>query len=346
MKTLYDISWQVSEKKYRADPALSYSTLAKFEREGFDNLSHLFDHISTPSLTLGSVVDTLITGSPEEFDSLFYVVNLPSIGDKEQQIAQTLFTLAKDGEYLPFGDIPDDVILKVADSIGYYANWKDTTRVKVLKERCTQYYNTLALAGNRTVISADTYDGAVNMVNALKNSVATSGYFTDNQPDSPVQRYYQLKFKATLEGVDYRCMADLIMVDYDDKKIYPIDLKTSGHSEWQFQDSFTQWSYFIQAKLYWKIIRNNLDKDDYFKDFTLENYRFIVVNKITLTPLVWEFPYTKHVGSLYDDRGREYRDPLVIGKELRHYLDDRPIVPEGIDEYGVNEITILKPKDN
>ena len=27
MKSLYDISWQVSEKEYRADPALSYSTL-------------------------------------------------------------------------------------------------------------------------------------------------------------------------------------------------------------------------------------------------------------------------------------------------------------------------------
>ena len=29
MKSLYDISWQVTEPEYRADPALSYSTLLK-----------------------------------------------------------------------------------------------------------------------------------------------------------------------------------------------------------------------------------------------------------------------------------------------------------------------------
>ena len=40
-KELKDISWQVDESTYRADPALSYSTLAKFEREGFNKLDHL-----------------------------------------------------------------------------------------------------------------------------------------------------------------------------------------------------------------------------------------------------------------------------------------------------------------
>ena len=31
MKKLYDISWQVDEPAYRADEALSYSTLAGFD---------------------------------------------------------------------------------------------------------------------------------------------------------------------------------------------------------------------------------------------------------------------------------------------------------------------------
>ena len=48
-KSLKDLSWQVSEEEYRADPALSYSTLAKYEREGFNNLDRLFDKIDTPS---------------------------------------------------------------------------------------------------------------------------------------------------------------------------------------------------------------------------------------------------------------------------------------------------------
>ena len=64
--------------------------------------------------------------------------------------------------------------------------------------------------------------------------------------------------------------------------------------------------------LYWRIIKANLMQDSYFKDFTLENYRFIVVNKESLTPLVWEFPLTNMVGTLVDKEGKEYRDPFEI----------------------------------
>jgi hypothetical protein len=101
----------------------------------------------------------------------------------------------------------------------------------------------------------------------------------------------------------------------------------------------------IQARLYWRIIRANLLKDDYFKDFRFEDYRFIVVNKNTLTPLVWEFPLTKTVGTLVDEKGNEYRDPFEIGKELQGYLNLRPQVPNGINIAGDNIIKCLKVKE-
>ena len=134
----------------------------------------------------------------------------------------------------------------------------------------------------------------------------------------------------------------LIIVDYEDKTIIPVDLKTSSSKEWDFQHSFEKWMYPIQARLYWLIIKTNLINDDYFKDFTLKNYRFIVVNRDSLKPLVWEFPLTKTKGTLVDEEGKEYRDPLEIGKELRGYLDLKPLVPNGIDIDGVNTITCLK----
>lgn len=48
MKSLKEISWDVDEATYRADPALSYSTIARYEREGFNNLDKLFDKLDTP----------------------------------------------------------------------------------------------------------------------------------------------------------------------------------------------------------------------------------------------------------------------------------------------------------
>ena len=161
-----------------------------------------------------------------------------------------------------------------------------------------------------------------------------------NSLDTSFERYYQLKFKATLDGVDYRCMADLILVDHSNKRIYPIDLKTSGHPEWNFFDSFKQWRYDLQARLYWRIIRDNLDRDEVYKDYILENYRFVVINKRTITPLVWVFDDTQKQGTLvYGENGQiEFQDPQDLGKELSFYLSSRPTVPNGISKTGDNNI--------
>lgn len=342
-KQLSDISWQVSEKQYRADPALSYSTIAKYDREGFNNLDKLFEHISTPSLTLGSCVDTLITGSQEEFNNLFYVADIPSIGDKEKQVADVLYSKYHD-VYSSLPEIPNEDVLAIADEMSFQKNWRDDTRVKVIKERCSIYYSIKATAEGKQIVDMKTYYKVQQMVKALKDSPATHAYFAEDDPMSSIRRYYQLKFKAKLKGVNYRSMADLIIVDYENKKIIPCDLKTSSHKEWDFQESFCQWNYMIQARLYWIVIKANLMADDYFKDFTLENYKFIVVNKDSLKPLVWEFPLTKIGGTLVDDNGKEYRDPLEIGAELRSYLDLRPAVPKDINLNGINTISCLKVK--
>lgn len=338
-KTLDQISWNVTESQYRADPALSYSTLARYEREGFDKLDSLFDQISTPSLTQGSMVDALITGGEEEFNDRFYVADFPSLGDKEQQIADLLFSSHHE-TCAGFSAIPKADIIAAANQVVYYKNYTDPVRVKKLTEACSQYYNLKYLAGDKEIVSANTYAKVIAMVNALKESASTARYFMPDEPFSNVKRYYQLKFKATLEDVDYRCMADLIVCNYDTKDIFLIDLKTSGKSEWNFPRSFIEWMYAQQGRLYYRIIEDNLKRDDYFKDFKIHNYRFIVVNKEKLTPLVWEYTDTKKYGELVYGKNQQIvvRDPFVIGKELRYYLDNRSRVPIGIDEEGVNDI--------
>lgn len=340
-KELKDISWLVDEPTYRLDPALSYSTLSRYEREGFDKLDHLFDSISTPSLLSGSVLDVMMTGGEDEFHRLFQVLDV-NITDSGKDVCNQLVSLSL--PYESFEEIPELIVSNAAKEVGFWKDNKwDSRRYKeVLKTgNIAEYYNALTNT-DKTIISTETFNEALAMVKALREAPATSGYFADNDELSPIKRYYQLKFKAVLEGVGYRCMADLIVVDYEKKVVYPIDLKTSGHSEWNFEDSFKQWNYMIQSRLYWRIIRANMNKDPYFKDFELKDYRFIVVNKKTLTPLVWEFPLTKSVGTLVDNEGNEFRDPFDIGKELRNYLDCKPPVPKGINKDGINVIKCLK----
>lgn len=340
MKSLRDISWQVSEKGYRADPALSYSTLARYEREGFNNLDKLFDRIETPSLTFGSAVDSIITGGQEEFDERFIVAEFPSMPDSIVKIIKSLYKQYA-GTYRSLLNIPDSSIIRETEDQNYQMNWKPETRAKVIKEKGTDYYNLLFVAGDRCIIDTQTYQDVVNAVRVLKESSSTKLYFADDNPFEPdIERLYQLKFKGEFDGITYRNMADLIIVNHKEKWVKPVDLKTSSHTEWDFYKSFVDWRYDIQARLYWAIIRQNMDKDEYFKDFKLLDYDFIVVNKRTLTPLVWNCPFTQAQGTLRfgNNSQIEMRSPFEIGKELNSYLTSRPKVPMGINETGTNNL--------
>lgn len=340
MKKLSEISWNVTEEEYRADPALSYSTLARYEREGFNNLDKLFDKIESPSLTFGSAVDALITGGQEEFDSKFAVFDIPSIPDSIVKIVKRLSNDYKD-IYSCLDDIPVEDIIQITQEVNYQLNWKPETRAKVIKEKGSEYYKLLNTVDNKIILDKETCQDVYNAVNALKESEATKFYFAPNNPFEPnIERFYQLKFKANFDGITYRCMADCLLTDYKNKIIIPIDLKTSGHAEWDFYKSFVDWNYQCQARLYWRIIRQNLDKDNYFKDFKLLDYRFIVVNKKTLTPLVWVFPDTKTVGTYTTGKNNQIvmRDPLEIGTELNRYLTEKRDVPVGIYKNTYNNL--------
>lgn len=340
MKSLRDISWQVSEEEYRADPALSYSTLARYEREGFNNLDKLFDRIETPSLTFGSAVDSIITGGQKEFDERFMVAEFPSIPDSIVKIIKSLYKQYA-GTYRSLLNIPDNSIIRETEDQNYQMNWKPETRAKVIREKGTDYYNLLFVAGDRCIIDTQTYQDVCNAVKALKESKSTQLYFADDNPFEPdIERLYQLKFKGEFGGITYRNMADLIIVNHKEKWVKPVDLKTSSHTEWDFYKSFVDWRYDIQARLYWAIIRQNMDKDEYFKDFKLLDYDFIVVNRRTLVPLVWTCPFTQAAGKLkFGKNGQiEMRSPFVIGEELNSYLTSRPKVPIGISETGTNDL--------
>lgn len=337
IKSLKEISWNVPEEVYRVDSALSYSTLAKFKRSGFNELEHLFDKVETPSLTFGSAVDSIITGGEEEFNSRFMVAEFPSISDSIVTIIKYLFDTYHNN-YRTLESIPDKEIIAAASNFNYQNNWKPETRAKVIKEKGSVYYKLLYLSESRTIIDTSTNTDIRKAVEVLRESPATRWYFTSGNPFENIERLYQLKFKATLNGINYRCMSDLLVVNYDTKTIIPIDLKTSGKPEWDFYKSFIGWNYDIQARLYWRIIRDNLDRDSYFKDFKLLDYRFIVVNKKTLTPLVWECEFTQQKGPI-EFKDIVLEDPEDIGKELNTYLTSNLSVPIGINLQEPNSLT-------
>lgn len=337
MKSLREISWQVPEEVYRQDPALSYSTIARYERDGFGSLDKLFEAVESPALLFGSCVDTLLTEGEKAFSDKYFVSDIPSLKPSVEPVVKRVYELFHNS-YTNINDILDSDLMPVIAEFKYQPNWKNETRCKSVKQEGAQYYQTMFMAGDKTVLPQDTYNKVFACVRALKDSPATGKYFREDDPFSEVERCYQLKFKGNIDGIDYRCMADLIVVDHSSKVVVPCDLKTSSHMEYDFPKSFLSWRYDIQARLYWMLIRQAMYNDDYFKDFKLLNYRFIVVNSIDEpTPLVWEFGQTQSVMPITLGN-KELRTPWEIGKELSYYLENRPKVPIGISMEKSNSI--------
>ena len=175
-KNLYDISWQVDEPTYRADEALSYSTLAKFAREGFNKLDSLFDKVETPSLTFGSAVDALITGGQEEFDNNFMVADFEVPTDSVLKMVLVLF-----GEFgvthNTLSSIPNEEIIGRTEALKYQLNWKPETRAKVIKEQGGTYYSLLYSANGRKIIDTATAIPTNNIINPIFFLFIFSSYF-------------------------------------------------------------------------------------------------------------------------------------------------------------------------
>lgn len=208
-KSFKDISWNVTEPEYRQHPALSYSTLARYEREGFNNLDKLFERVESPSLVFGSAVDTLITGSEDEFNEHFMVAQLDNPpSDTLVTITKKLFDTWK-SKYTDIKDIPDDILGDTIKDIPWNNHWLLKTRAKKIKEDCAAYYKLLYLSENKTILNTYVYQDVINAVDKLKSADSTRFYFEQNNIfDNSIERFYQLKFKATFNNVDYRCMAD------------------------------------------------------------------------------------------------------------------------------------------
>lgn len=338
---LSDIAWNVTEPEYRADPALSYSTLQRYENNGkFRAIPTLAEKISTPSLIFGSVVDSLVTGGYGEFNDLFLVADLPEISENLQNIARVLYERFG-GERL-FDDILDDELAQVGKECNFYAGDKYTAyRSKLIRENCREYYNVLSSATNKTLISQKDYNDAIACKEAFLTSPYTMGYFQDDGND--IELYYQLKFKSKdpETQIDYRCMADMLRVVYSEKTVYPFDIKTSSKPEEDFPKSFLQYLYNLQSRNYWRLIRRAMNEDPYYKDFKLANYQFLVVNRNTLTPLAWYDSKTQVQGNVVykTDSGKKIviRDPYVIGQEIISYKQESPMYPHGV--WYVNDIT-------
>ena len=311
-KSILELAWDVLEDVYRADPAASYSILAAFFREGPSIIPHLNDKKNTAALKRGSLVDTLLTDY-KEFDNKFIISDITKPPETISQIVETLWN-ASDKVSNNLDKISDDTILTCANNYNLYPGYKETTRVTKVRDLGSEYFSLLALAEDKTIMSQFEYSQAIACVDTLKTHAYTREYFFDDPFNEEVESYYQLKFKINNNDIAFRIMLDRLIVDHKNKTIQPIDLKTTGKEEEKFDKSYIDWSYWIQSNAYSQVLQEIILQDEYFKDFTILPFKFIVINKDSLSPIVW----TDYTNLLSADRIDQYGNVYPYWKTLYH----------------------------
>lgn len=319
MKKINELAWNVTEEEYRKDPAISYSTLSRFEREGWRKIGQLYDKQETAALQFGGAMDCLLTDGEAAFKERYFVADFPDLQDSIITIVKALFSTYS-GQYRSINMIPDVKVSDAAVIFKFQNNWKPETRVKVIKEKGEDYYNLMYLAGDKVILTQAEYDEVLACIEELRSNNVTEVFFNGSYDES-IEKEFQLKFRAEYDGIPLRCMFDELIVDHVHKIIYPIDLKTTGHPEEEFESSFSKWRYDIQAKLYTYILSEVIKNDEYFSSFKIEHYQFITINRRTLAPVVWEFDSNHSMRDMKDDEGNVLRDWRKILDDLNYYLE-------------------------
>ena len=318
-KSIKELAWDVTEDEYRAHEAVSYSMLAAFERDGAKAIPKLKEKKSSEALRFGSLVDTLMT-EPEEFENKFIVADTSKVSETILNIVKNIYENS-DKETNNLALVDRSKILMYANDANYYTNWKDDTRIDKIILEGKDMYSLLGLAGSKTLMTQWEYDTAMSCVETLKTHPFTAKYFYDDIFSPHIEGHYQLKFKITeAQGANVRCMYDRIIVDHEAKTIQPCDLKTTGKNEEEFSKSFLDWSYWIQSNMYSQILARLCMEDDYFKDFTILSFRFIVINKFSKTPLVWEDKDNLNSGDRIDQYGNLHKGWLDLYNEFQWHV--------------------------
>lgn len=287
---------------YRDIPALNQSTLKKI-------LTHPQDYLSAVKRTgeskeshfvFGSMVDIMLTGTREEFDSKFYVdrSNI-SISDAVKVITNDIIEELKNlGIDLENWTQERVIILKHVVRNSYQGNWKDDTRIDAIIKAADSYVKMLSEVNGRAIVDELDYAKAVNCVASLRSDQFTSP-FSMLAKKAPKGVEVFDKFIVSFEhlGVNLKGELDRVLIDHNALRIKPLDFKTTSKPLMSFMGEFWKLRYDFQAATYSLGLFKHPEISELIeKGYTMDPFRFIVTHVDSITsPMVFTVP-SKAVG--------------------------------------------------
>lgn len=338
----------VTEQEYRQLNCLSYSLLSSLDREG--PIKAVQETEPTEPMVFGTMVDQMMDGSFRMKN--YYIAQNIDIGEKiKPAIDLLLLDIESRMGEISSSDVDSD-LSNYSDTLIYVLNNNDIDYYKkrtaesraasIMKDAgAIAYFKTAIESSGKTVITHEMLADATECKNILKSHEFTKDIFKKNIEGCDA--YYQFKYKWKTADAFFKGMIDRLIIDHNNKKIKPFDLKTGGKPAMNFENSFFFYRYDIQAALYYVICK--LIQKEYYPDYEIDNFKFIYISRYEKQPLIWETPFgfLSKVFHGYTKNGRKYKGIKQLIDDYKWYESNsfKVVYPEEVyNNKGVLTISV------
>jgi hypothetical protein len=244
------------------------------------------DDVSDKNMIEGKLIHCLFL-NPEDFEKEFVLMatNVPS--DNPKKVLERLY-----GHYSELKSMGDPrcelehfehAILDILADMNLYQSLKtDQQRIdKMITEDHKSYWEYMQNCEGKTNIDQGMYDNAKAVVEIIKESthvMKVMGYTKDNITDD-VEIKNEIELAAFPEDLPFglRGFIDNLVFDHTNKVIRVNDLKKTSKDLNSFEDSISFWRYWMQASIYYILVKNVYLSTPEYSDYDFE-FRFIVVD--------------------------------------------------------------------
>lgn len=231
----------------------------------------------------GKVIHNLLLDDGS-FDKSFILLPSTLPTGNSRLVIDRIYNLVKEGPGL-LSDYKIE-ILDILKKINLHQSLKtDEQRItKIVTEETISYFEFLKVKGTKDLIDSETLQRCNEAVDVIKsNSKATEllGTYRSEMDNTKVHNELMLSIdqysSAELSSFGLRGALDNMKIDFDAKIIYINDLKTTGKTVADFEETVKFYNYNLQAAIYQRLVKEKL-KDSIDADWKIV-FHFIVVDK-------------------------------------------------------------------
>tara|TARA_B110000008_G_C16963166_1_gene560985 strand:- start:1291 stop:2289 length:999 start_codon:yes stop_codon:yes gene_type:complete len=226
----------------------------------------------------GSLTHLLLL-EPQKFDDVYIISPSKTPSAALQTALKIVMNNKGPGKLADY----DDDILSALATVNLYQSVKDDGKklAKVITVENQTFYDFISTS-DRTVIDQEAYDRCEVRVQLIKDNEDVMALFNDavstdfELDDVEVYNEQFLNCKTKDYKFGLKGYIDRYTVDHKKEEINIIDLKTTGKSIADFEDTVEFYNYWMQAAIYKRLVLNKMSSEA--KHYKL-TYRFVVIDK-------------------------------------------------------------------